>query len=195
MARYVMRARRFIAHNILHADDTPHRIALGVGIAMWIGLLPLIGFQTVIAVACAAVFRANKAVCVPVVWVTNPLTMVPIYGSCLAFGRFLLSLGKTSAHSAIDIEAQISSHLGAHEGLGRFLSLEFWGAAGRLLIGFGAELWLGCVIVGLVLAVASYFLSRWGVVAMRDRHRQRVLRRSMFRARLKGAKVTRKEPA
>ena len=58
---------------------------------MVIAFLPLVGFQTAIAIGLAALFRANKAVCVPIVWITNPLTLVPIYGGCLALGGWILA--------------------------------------------------------------------------------------------------------
>ena len=66
MSRFWFKARKFLAQKVLHADDTPHEIALGAGIAMWVAFLPLIGLQTVIAVSLAALFRANKAICFPI---------------------------------------------------------------------------------------------------------------------------------
>ena len=75
-------ARRFIFKRILHADDTPHRIALGVAISTFVGFSPIMGMQTVVSIALAALFRANKAVCLPFVWITNPVTFVPVYWSC-----------------------------------------------------------------------------------------------------------------
>ena len=73
------KSRRFIVHRVLHADDTPHRIALGVAAGLFIGLTPTVGFQMVLAVALAAALRANKVVCIPMVWITNPFTIIPIY--------------------------------------------------------------------------------------------------------------------
>ena len=92
MAKYwLLRARRILAHRVLHTDDSPHTIALGAGIAMFITFLPLVGIQTILSVGAATLLRANKAVCIPIVWITNVFTIVPIYGACLARGRFVLA--------------------------------------------------------------------------------------------------------
>ncbi len=56
MARYWLRMRRFVMHNVLHADDTPHSIALGTAIAVFIAILPLVGIQMFLSVAVAALF-------------------------------------------------------------------------------------------------------------------------------------------
>lgn len=179
MARYFRRARRFIFHNILHADDTPHAIALGAGIAMVIAFLPLVGFQTAIAVGLAALFRANKAVCVPIVWITNPLTMGPIYLGCLALGRSVLS-------SPIQEEdADAIAKFEQHEQTFQIFELQFWTDLFQFLISLGKELWVGCAIVGVTFGVISYVAAHRGVAIYRERRRLRVLRRNLFRAQAK----------
>lgn len=194
MARYWYRARRFLALKVLHTDDTPHAIALGTGIAMLVAFLPLIGIQTIVAVAIAALFRANKVVCIPVVWITNPATMLPIYGACLGLGRFVTSgtsPGDPTSWPQETValsELQVQSHVG-------FLEYEFWSSLFSRVIGFGVELWIGCVILGLVFAVLSYFLSRWGVTAYRERRRRRILRRNLLRSKMQRSKVTRRAEA
>ena len=40
----------------------------------------------------AWLFRANKAVGIPIVWVSNPATIVPIYYMCYWIGRTALRL-------------------------------------------------------------------------------------------------------
>ena len=93
MSKYWYRTRRFIALKVLHTDDTPHAVALGAAIATVIAFLPLLGFQTVISIGIAAMFRANKAICVPIVWITNPFTWGPIYFGCFSLGRLVLPGG------------------------------------------------------------------------------------------------------
>ncbi len=190
LARLLLRSRRFVTQKVLHTSDTPHQIALGTGVAMFVALLPLVGLQTVIAIAVAAVVRANKAVCVPIVWITNPVTMGPIYAGCYALGRVLTSRAQTPGEQGFDIEHMVNDHLGTYEGWGRFIDPGFWRDLMRLLLEFGVDLWLGCALVGGVLAIISYFVARWGVTAFRERHRQRVLRRNLFRAQLKKTRIT-----
>lgn len=163
-----------MALKVLHTDDPPHAIALGVAVGVFVAFLPLVGFQTVIAIALAALVRANKIVCVPIVWITNPVTMGPIYWGCFRLGQ-LATPGPTA--NAADIKRLVEL---AHEG--SLLDLAFWSKLASFLGSVGIELWVGCVIVGLVLAVPSYFATRSSVLRYRERRRQRLLQRSLFRA-------------
>jgi len=183
-----LRTRRFIAQKVLHTDDTPHAVALGAAIAMFIAFLPLIGLQTILSISLAALFRANKAVCIPIVWITNPFTAVPIYGPCLLLGRFLLGVSTNAA------DLTVLSELEKHGKLG-LLDAESWIKIFHRLTTLGVELWVGCAVVGGVLAMASYFFARWGVVAYRERRRQRQLRRSLFRAQLRDEQSARRSGA
>ncbi|MHC4696971.1 MAG: DUF2062 domain-containing protein [Planctomycetota bacterium] len=190
MARYLYRLRRFLLHKVLHADDTPHAIALGVAIAMLVAFLPLVGFQTAIAIGVAALFHANKAVCIPIVWITNPFTLAPIYGGCWALGRFFMSSPFTANH------ADVLSKLQKEQETARIFELQFWKNLFSDLAGMGVELWIGCAVVGVTLALISYFLSRQGVGAYRERRRQKLLKRELFRSKHRAGKITRRsEPA
>lgn len=184
MARYVMRARRILLHHVLHADDTPHKIALGAALATFVTFLPIPGIQTVISVALAALMRANKAICIPIVWITNPLTFVPIYGGCYVLGRSVLSASVATEAEIAEISDRVSRQMGGSAGLGRFVEWSYWEGMFQTLFEFGADLWVGCAIVSVALGVAAYFLTRWGVNTYREKHRQRILRRSLFRAKL-----------
>ena len=174
MARPWLRLRRFVMHNILHADDTPHSIALGTAIAVFIAILPLVGVQMFLAVAVAALFRVNRAVCIPVVWITNPITIVPLYGACLAMGRLVLGT-KADATPILD-ELTTKSQSAS------WLDLEFWTHLLSLMVNVGGELWIGCSIVGAAVAIISYPVMRWLVISYRERRRQRLLHRELLRA-------------
>jgi len=187
---YLRKLRRIVLHTIIHADDTPHKIALGVGVATLIAFLPLVGFQTAIAIGIAALIRANKAVCVPIVWITNPFTFVPIYGASLALGRFVLA----SPVSVPDTE--ILSTLERGHAAATTWDLQFWKSLFFELVGLGAELWVGCAIIGLLAAIGAYGISRWGVSGYRERRRRKILRRSLYRSNMSAGKVVRRsEPA
>ena len=72
--------KRFFIYRVLGLNDTPHRIALGLAIGIFVTWTPTIGFQMVLTVVLSTLFRANKFVGVPFVWISNPLTVVAIYG-------------------------------------------------------------------------------------------------------------------
>ena len=80
----------WLVKRLLHADDPPHRLALGAAIGMFVTFLPLIGFQMALVVVLATLLRANKAVGLPIVWITNPATIVPVFYACYVIGRLML---------------------------------------------------------------------------------------------------------
>jgi len=177
LTRLWKQARFFVVHRILHADDTPHRIALGAGVAVFVAMTPMLGLHTVLAVSLAVLLRANKAVCLPIVWITNPATAVPIYWFCWRVGTWLLH-GREPAQ-AIHIQHRLTEAVSLNGGA-RLLEWSFWTGLFRVLATLGAELWLGCFVVGFLTAVASYGLTRWGVSAYRGRRAARMMRRHAF---------------
>lgn len=160
--RYKGRVRRFVVHSLLHADDPPHRLALGFAIGMFVTLTPTMGFQMALVVFFAWIFRANKAVGVPLVWLTNPATMVPIYYPMYVVGRHILGSEPIAWEWWLELGKPPPT-----EGWWE-TALFYWGR----MMEVAAPLWLGCVICGGVAAVLSYFavyylvatyrLRRWG---------------------------------
>ena len=84
------RVRRFVIHNVLHADDPPHKLALGAAIGMFVSLTPTGGVQMALVVFLAWLFRANKIVGLPLCWISNPVTAIPILWSSYEVGRIVL---------------------------------------------------------------------------------------------------------
>ena len=153
--RYVVnRLKRFFIYRVLHVDDTPHRIALGVAIGMFVAWTPTIGFQMLLTVALSALLRANKAVGVPFVWISNPFTLLPIYGpnylvGCWVLRQRAMSLDfLTAAHATGGLLEQIQA---------------WWQATWHVFW----PLWIGSIQVGLALGILSYFLTRYAVVRYR----------------------------
>ncbi|XZE52249.1 DUF2062 domain-containing protein [Planctomycetaceae bacterium SH139] len=161
LQRIYLRLRRFITHNLLHADDPPHRLALGVAIGMFFAFTPLIGVQMVLVVAAAWVFRANKAVGVPLVWISNPATFVPIFYPCYLIGNAILGWPLVSRQWWA---ALADPPVGFIEG-SRF----YWA---RMLEIF-APLMLGSIAVALPLAIMSYLVTRTVI----ERYRARGLKK------------------
>jgi hypothetical protein len=156
--RYVAKKiKNFVIYRILHVDDTPHRIALGVAIGMFIALTPTVGFQMGLTVAVAALLRANKAVGVPLAWITNPVTIPPIYGFNYWLGTKMLGHNYDLHRFKGFIAAAIKegSLLERLQDLWNAMWTIFW------------PLWLGSVAVGLLLGAISYFAVRYAVVQYR----------------------------
>ena len=174
MWRYWYRFKRLVSHKVLHTDDPPHMIALGAAIATFVAFLPLVGIQTLLSVGLAALLRANKAICVPIVWISNPFTILPIYGSCLATGRLIVNAGGSEKEVVL-------AHLWPGSWVS-FVDPVFWKGLLATLMGLGAELWVGCVVLGLVAAIAMYFISRAFVISHRQKRAMRIARRERRRA-------------
>jgi len=160
--RYWDRAKTFLKSRVLHTDDSPHVIALGAAIATFVSILPIMGVQTAVALGLAHMVRANKAICIPTVAITNPITAVPIYGACLRLGRWVMSLVQGGAASVADD--------------GTAVVVPELGFAWKL-VHLGREMWIGCTIVGLVCAILGYWVVRWGVIHYRLRRQRRLLLR------------------
>lgn len=165
--------RDIIVYRILHVDDSPHRIALGVAIAFFVAWTPTIGMQMILAVSLASLLGGNKAVTIPIVWITNPFTAVPLYYANWRFGRMIrhgtLEHDPTVRQTLAKLMVQKGSLLSYVYNL---VDPEWWRDLLRLIAECGIDLWIGSVIVGLALALVSYPAFRWAVVAYRRvRHR------------------------
>lgn len=168
MTAFWNKTRRFLVHTILHADDTPHRIALGVAVGIFIGFSPTIGLQMVLALALAALLGANRLVCIPMVWITNPVTLGPIYWACWRVGSALLPSNGVGDGSAV---VQRVETMYQTVGLTTVVREDFWRQLLGRFIDVGTELWVGCFVVGIVASFIAYFAARWLVVLARKRRR------------------------
>jgi uncharacterized protein (DUF2062 family) len=173
--------RHFIYKRVLHADDSPHNIALGVAIATFVALTPLMFFHTVIALAIAAILRANKAVCIPVVWITNFFTAIPIYGTCWALGKLILTGRTDTDRAALEQQLALPPEYSGWGVVTHLHEAAFWNYVLEWIMNFGAELWLGCTIIGGLSAAVLYFVSRQLIIIYRRRRAARKARKKLVR--------------
>ena len=66
-------------------------IALGLALGLFIGFMPILG-QMFVAAALAILIRVNLPIAVMAVWVTNPITMGPIYFIAYQIGAAVLAM-------------------------------------------------------------------------------------------------------
>ncbi len=140
------KVRRFLLHSVLHADDPPSRLALGAAIGMFVTFTPTFGFQMLLVVFAAWLFRANKTVGLPIVWISNPATVVLIYYPCYVVGLTLL--GREP------IDSQWWSELRTPPA-GWWPAVEFYWTQ---LLEVATPLWLGCLVVATCTAIPTYYL-------------------------------------
>ena len=64
---------------VLKLRSTPKAIAGGLGLGTFIAFTPTMGIQLILAVLAATFFNLNRPAAVIPVWITNPITVAPIY--------------------------------------------------------------------------------------------------------------------
>jgi uncharacterized protein len=143
-----------VVYRILGIADTPHRIAWGVFLGLFIAVTPTFGIQIMLYVALSTLLRANKISGVPILFVTNPVTIVPVYYAAWWLGSKML--GSTPDGEVPTFPNALRHPDGAT-----------WAAIGDAILDVGAELWVGAVAMGLVGGAICYGITYWGVLAFR----------------------------
>jgi len=83
---------RFYLQKLTELHESPDRTARGLALGVFIGFLPIIGFQVIVAVTIALLTRASKVAAAVGTHVTNPWTTIPIlildyYVGCFVLGK------------------------------------------------------------------------------------------------------------
>ena len=92
--------KRFFVEDLLHSDDPPLKKSLSVALGVLIGVSPFWGFQTVIVLFLAWVFRLNKLIAFAFSNVSIPPLIPFVVYACLETGTFVL--GQSSATTSFD---------------------------------------------------------------------------------------------
>jgi hypothetical protein len=166
------RVLRFIRFRILHIDDSPHRIALGIALGLFIAWIPLIGLHIFLALALAFLLRANKFAALTSIWVSNPLTFFLIYYPNYLFGKGLLKY-----FCPPNLAQSTNSQYNPSYPFSRFadiFSVDFRNNIFAVLFKQGQSLWLGSVVLGLLVACAGYLTAYLLIKS----HRKNLLQKS-----------------
>jgi uncharacterized protein (DUF2062 family) len=169
-------AVKVIKFRILHVDDTSQRIALGVAVGIWTAFTPFLGLHMFLALAIAALIRANKALAVLFVWITNPFTMFPIYASSYLAGRFLLGRLHHSSVQPGQIGELLGNLFSFQNMLTCLYSSAFWKDLAKVFGKIGLEVTVGGFVLGTLAAILGYFATRWIVTTHRAKSGRRRFR-------------------
>ena len=145
------------------------RVALGVALGLGVGVIPL-PTQMLLAALLAIVFRANVAAAVAATWLTNPFTLVPIWGLAIWLGEMASGHeGPIATPEMLDIVWSQPATWGP--------TLWAWVQA------LGHPLLVGLPLAGLVLGAAAYVLVYfgWWAVIRGERWRRLSSRRRRHR--------------
>jgi uncharacterized protein (DUF2062 family) len=140
-----------IVRPILFTQDTARSKAGGVALGMFIAFTPTVGIQMPIAFVAATVLGVNIPLAVAMVWLTNPLTVPPVYFSEYCVGTWLLGIDTIASKSEFwhqweEISVQYPGYLERMRHLAQAI-------LGPLLV--------GSLLVALILALVSYPLTFW----------------------------------
>ncbi|MCA9070443.1 MAG: DUF2062 domain-containing protein [Planctomycetaceae bacterium] len=148
---WLWRAPRTLLWQILALEDTHHSKALGVAIGMFIGMTPTVGIQMILVMVTAVItskfFQFNRVAALLTVYISNPLTMLPIYWMDYKVGTWFVPGDATR-----DQFAQILEYHGFRE---------WWETILGLFVTIGTPLIVGSLIVASVCSLLSYPLMRW----------------------------------
>tara|TARA_B100000579_G_C22233755_1_gene577303 strand:+ start:45 stop:500 length:456 start_codon:yes stop_codon:yes gene_type:complete len=86
----VKRIRKFISW-LWNQEGSPYQRALGLSLGIFSGCFPFFGFQTLIGVFLARIFKGNTILAAVGTWISNPFTYVPLYYFNYRVGSFLLN--------------------------------------------------------------------------------------------------------
>lgn len=149
------RIQRFLRYwylRLVRIQASPHNIAIGLAAGVFIGLLPVLPFQTILAIALAFVLRGSKIAAALGTWVSNPLNWVPVYMLFYCVGRAVVPF---------DVPAFNPSQLEMKEML-------------EMGWKFFAVMMVGGLVVATPSAIVSYFLAYKGIQAYRARRKARM---------------------
>lgn len=131
--------KNFFLENVLESYDSNARKAASIALGVFIGISPFWGFQTVIVIALAILFKLNKAIAFAFSNVSfPPLIPFVIYGS-LKIGSYFITTNKPLLLSMdmtlADVQNNIMQYLVGSFVLATILAL-FFGISGYLLLTF-----------------------------------------------------------
>ncbi len=137
--------------NLWHLNR--HSVAKAFAVGLFVAWLPIPG-QMVVAALAALYFRANLAISVALVWITNPLTWVPLFYFAYRVGLAMTGLTPPAQNFDFTYE-NVIAHLDA-----------LW-----------APLFFGCLLLSSLCAIAGYFgiqyFWRW-YVTKKWQHRKQL---------------------
>ena len=162
--RNILIRARPVLRWIIKLRSSPRAIAGGLGLGTFIAFTPTIGVQLILAIVVATLFNLNRPAAMIPVWITNPITVAPIYTFNYWLGcriwdgpplsevtGLFIEIGKTMARLEFwDIQKQILAVL--HMGKDVLIPL----LLGSLVIGAIT----GAVVYGFSLNILSIFLTR-----------------------------------
>jgi uncharacterized protein len=149
----IVQRLKAILGKLLMLDDTSHRIALGIAIGVFVAWTPTVGIQMLAVIPIACLLNANRVASLIGVYLSNPLTFLPMYWLDYRLGALLLGNPLTFGEF--------------REILTRYGWAEWWWGLVGVGIELAAPMWLGGLILGALSGGLGYAVTRWLVHRLR----------------------------
>jgi uncharacterized protein (DUF2062 family) len=99
---------------VFHLDESPWRTALALAVGVFLSFTPFWGFQTILALLLATVFRLNRAVTITGTWLNLPWFAPFVYAGAVKLGAWMLpDLSGLAGLSAYLLVGSLTLGLGA----------------------------------------------------------------------------------
>jgi uncharacterized protein len=132
--------------------SSPHSIALGVALGIFITLTPTVGVQMLLVFVIGTLIKANRIIALILCWLSNPLTVPPLYYGYYYLGAKLLGLDLwtiSNFSKKLDVFRVALDELGMAETIELFWDGIIW------------PMWLGSFVIAAVVSVPCYPLTRY----------------------------------
>ncbi|MDR4505101.1 MAG: DUF2062 domain-containing protein [Candidatus Scalindua sp.] len=149
---------------LIKLQGSPKAVSLGVAIGVFIAFTPTLGAQIFIAVFFSTLFNANRPVAIASVWITNPLTMLFIYGFTYRIGNFFWG-----GPSLMEVKQSL---LKAEYTLENYSIWDFYDKL-KIFLSLGKEIFIPLSIGGTITGVFAGGLSYVLILKIITHHRKR----------------------
>ena len=176
----ISRLLRRAIRSIVTLKGSPRAIAMGAAIGVFIAFTPTIGLQMFLGALVATLVGANRPAAMIPAWITNPVTIPPIYAFTYWLGRFFWKGPPVS-----EVYDQL---VGAAKTLGRLSWYEFLDQFTHFLqtgVDVFIAMMIGGLLVGTVLGATSYPL----VYKATEKYQQKLAERRRHRAERQAKKM------
>lgn len=106
--------KKFLLENVLHSEDSNRVKALSIALGVFIGISPFWGFQTILALFLATVFKLNKAIAYIFSNVSIPPMIPPIVAASLWIGSQFYDTGAPLFPELPITFEKLKDHLGQY---------------------------------------------------------------------------------
>ena len=151
---WLVRRCRLTYLKLLRLRGNSTAVAKGLAIGVFAGCFPFFGLQSLIGIVLATICRGSRVAAVAATWISNPLTYVPIFVFNYKIGKLLLGTDDATL-PPLDMKS--------------FTAFKELGST------FAITLLVGSFVVGIILAIITYFYSLAILKRWRARSRPRKL--------------------